>query len=372
MLRIMRRELRLLISERPTVLLVLLGAASAYALLIGNLYAGQIVQEIPVAVCDLDDSALSRELTRAVSETDQFAFAGNLSSEVEAVEVLRRGTASAVLVIPENFARNFYSQRATELAFLQDGANIVPVNYSTTPINLVVGSFSAQFNQLAAIANSTPTLSPAPVSMSLRMSGNFVQGYLEFYIYGVMLMAAHVGITLAFGISVLAEKSASARTILAKEILYLALSLISVMVGMVLLAAVFEMPFRGEMWRMLLICAIFLFTAENLAGLLGLFFKTELALVRVVVFYTLPALLTAGYIWPYEGMTPPVKFLSAIQPVHYALADFRRIALTGVDVTFWRHAGILLAVGLIMMILLISFGNSMFSEKSRQDFENLH
>ncbi len=79
MLRIMRRELRLLISERPVILLVLLGAASAYALLIGNLYAGRIVQKIPVTVCDLDDSALSRELTRAAS----------------------------VLVIPKNFARNF-------------------------------------------------------------------------------------------------------------------------------------------------------------------------------------------------------------------------------------------------------------------------
>ena len=66
MLKIMRREMLLLIRERPAIFLVMMLAASAYALMIGNLYAEQIVQNIPVAVCDLDDSALSRELTRAV------------------------------------------------------------------------------------------------------------------------------------------------------------------------------------------------------------------------------------------------------------------------------------------------------------------
>ena len=54
-------------------------------------------------------------------------------------------------------------------------------------------------------------------------------------------------------------------------------------------------------------------------------------------------------------MTPPVKFLSAIQPVHYAPEDFRRLALTGVDATFWAHTGILLAVGTVALILLILF-----------------
>lgn len=199
-------------------------------------------------------------MTRAVAEADQFIFAGNLSSEIEAAEFLERGEAAAVLVIPKNFARNFYSQQPVELAFLQDGENIVPVNYSLTPINLIAGNFAARYNQLAAASNSTPTLSPKPV-----------------------------GITLAFGLSVQADAArfSTPRVLLAKEIFYLALSLIS-------LAAIFALPFRGDMWRMLTICAIFLFTAENLAGLLALFFKTELALVRAMVFYTLPSLTVAG------------------------------------------------------------------------------
>ena len=85
MLQIIQRELRLLIHDRFVILLVLIFAASAYALLIGNLYRGEIVQNIPAAVCDLDDSALSRELIRDVADADQYDFRGVLTDEVSAV-----------------------------------------------------------------------------------------------------------------------------------------------------------------------------------------------------------------------------------------------------------------------------------------------
>lgn len=358
MLRVMRRELTLLIKKRHLIFAVIMGAATVYALLIGNLYKNQIVENIPVAICDLDDSPLSRELIRTISETEQFIFTENLTSEIEAVEVLERGAASAVLVVPKDFSKNFYSQNATELTFLQDGANIVPVNYSSTPINLVVGNFAARYNMQAAIVNATPTLSPAPISMSLRMSGNSLQGYLEFYIYGIMLMAAQVGICFGFGISIQADKKnpacSTVKFILAKEILYLALSLFSVIVAITLLAYFFKLPFRAEIWQLLTISAAFLFAMENLAGILGTFIKTETALIQCLIFYSLPGLLTAGYIWPELGMPFAVKILSAIQPAHYALADLRRISLTGVDLTYWQHVAILFFAGILAMAILIA------------------
>ena len=62
MLNIIRRELQILIHQKIMILVILLFAASAYVLLIGNLYQGEILQNIPIVVCDLEDSLLSREL----------------------------------------------------------------------------------------------------------------------------------------------------------------------------------------------------------------------------------------------------------------------------------------------------------------------
>lgn len=362
MLEIIRRETLFLINERRMILIALLTASSAYILLFGNLYKERLVQNIPVAVCDLDGSALSREFTRTIADTAQFSFVGYLSSEVEAVKLLERGDVAIVVVIPENFSQNFYTQQPTEIAILQDGTNIAQLNYSQSPINHIVGNFTVQYNQQAAVANSTAGISSAPMSTSSRTIGNSVQGYLEFYTYGIVLTVAHAGIMMAFGMSVFEDKKNSAlfkkfgavKLILTKEIFYLVLSLSSVAIAITMLVVCFDVVFRAEIWQMFLISSALLFVAENLAGLLGNFFKKFFSLAQCVLFYSLPAVLTVGYVWPEHGMPPTMRFLAAIQPMHYALSDFRRLALTGIDKIYWQHVGILLAFGICFMILFFA------------------
>ena len=118
MLELILREWRLLVHERPSVMFVLVCAASAYALLIGNLYRNETVQNIPVAVCDLDDTPLSRELIKAVMDADQYDYRETLTDEFVSVEKLRSGELAAVLIIPEDFAKKFYTQQPIDLAFL--------------------------------------------------------------------------------------------------------------------------------------------------------------------------------------------------------------------------------------------------------------
>lgn len=61
--------------------------------------------------------------------------------------------------------------------------------------------------------------------------------------------------------------------------------------------------------------------------------------------------LAAGYIFPEPGMKDAMKIFSKIQPVHYALADFRKISLTGFDEEFFFHCGILICFGIFALIL---------------------
>ena len=169
-----RHEFQLLIS-RPLVFLVLIGAASGYALLIGNLYSGEIVQNIPVAVCDLEDSALSRELIRAVMDADQYNYHETLIDEFTTIDKLERGEVAAVLVIPDDFSKRFYTQQSVTLALLQDNSNILQSSYALSPMQSVVSSFAEKYAVQAAISNALST--SANISMSLRMSGNPTQSY---------------------------------------------------------------------------------------------------------------------------------------------------------------------------------------------------
>ena len=148
----------------------------------------------------------------------------------------------------------------------------------------VVSEFDSKMIRQTAMRSGVGGVSTA--SMSLRTFGNPTQSYLEFYTYGVMLMAAQIGMILAFSMSMFEEKkrAPSMRSIAAKEILYLMLSVTSVMLAITILSAVFDLPLRADVSRVLTLCAAFLFAVENLAGLAAVLFKTRMALFVAIGF----------------------------------------------------------------------------------------
>ena len=209
-------------------------------------------------------------------------------------------------------------------------------------------SFSAKFSSQTAIANGTPQLSSTPITMSLRTFGNPTQSYLEFYIYGVMLMAAQLGICVAFSLSLHNDlKNHSKFSLPIKEVFYLCLSLLSVLIALILIYKGFDLPLCAKPLQIFLLCAAFLFCVENLAGLAALYLKTQTSLIQCMIFYTLPAFLLSGYIWADIAMIDIIHWISMLLPVHYILADFRSLALVGYSQNYIAHTGLFIFVALI-------------------------
>lgn len=359
---ILWRELLILCFQRRLVFVVLLAAASAYALLIGTLYMGQTVQEIPVAVCDLDQSALSRQLIQDVASADSYHLVGTTDSEAEGEQWLAAQKVTAVLVIPPDFAKKFYQGQDVSLGFLQDGANTLEAGYASQPMQLIWADWLGRYRAEAIALHGTPQLQPGAVGLSLRYMGNPTQSYLAFYVYGVMLIAAQIGLTMSYALSVQGdsrhgyyERHGLFRVMAVKIGLYWLCSFLSVLLGIGVLIGPFRLPLYGNLGAILLLCGTFLFAVENVAGLAALYFRTKLALTQFLVFYSLPAFLVSGYIWPEQAMPGIIRFLSWLQPVHYAMADFRQLALTGQSATWEIHACLLAGVGVIAGILMLGW-----------------
>lgn len=359
---IVRREFLILRSKRRLVFIVLLVAAIAYAMLVGMLYVGETVQDIPVAVCDLDQSALSRQLIRDVASADTYHLVGSTASEEEGEQWLADQKAAVVVVIPPDFASKFYQGQNVSLGVLQDGSNTLESGYASQPIQLIWASWPARYRAQAIALHGTPQVQPGAVGLSLRYTGNSTQSYLAFYVYGVMLTAAQLGLALSYALSVQVDSRSGyyqrhgLYQVMAGKIgLYWLCSFLSVMTGIGILVGVFRLPLYGNLGDILLLCGSFLFAVENLAGLLGLYFRTKLALIQFLAFYSLPAFLVSGYIWPEQGTTGIIRFLSWLQPLHYAMTDFRQLALTGYSATWGMHACILVSAGVIAALITVNY-----------------
>lgn len=294
----LQREMKILFYRRRMVFIVLIAAASAYALLIGTLYQNQTVQQIPVMVCDLNQSALSRQLVQDIASADQYRFLGTVNSEEEGQKQLASQNAAVVVVIPRDFSENYYAGRPVSLAFLQNGTNTLVAGYALPPMQSVWAAWAGQHRAYGNMIHNTSWLSLAGVRLDLRYTANPVQSYLSFYVYGVMLIAAQIGIMMGYALS-----------------------------------------------------AVFLLAVENLAGLIALYFRTRLALVQCLVFYTLPAFLLSGYIWPVQAMPGVIHSISLLQPVHYALSDFRQLALSGTAGSYAFHMAVLVSMAFLSCVM---------------------
>ncbi|HAY60788.1 MAG TPA: hypothetical protein DCY37_01190 [Acidaminococcaceae bacterium] len=137
--------------------------------------------------------------------------------------------------------------------------------------------------------------------------------------------------------------------------LYWLCSFLSVLSGIGILIGLFRLPLYGNLGAVLLLCGAFLFAVENMAGLLALYFRTKLTLTQFLVFYSLPAFLISGYIWPEQAMPGIIRFLAWLQPLHYAMVDFRQLALTGQSATWGIHACLLAGAGVIAAFFALKY-----------------
>ena len=356
MLNFMRNELDMLWQKRKMSMVIMMFAALLYALLLGNLYKGGIVQNIPVAVCDLDNSAVSRQLIETVADADQYNLRVVYSEESKAVAALEDGQVETVLVIPPDFAQKLVRGQQVRLNYLVDGSNALHASYANAPMQSVVGTFASVYRRQQDMLLGTPQLAAQAVNISVRVTQNSTQNYGVFYLYGIVLAAAQVGLMLCFGGSVFIDKKTASRKPmylirfwLAKELLYVLFSVVTIILGCFVLHSIWQLPMDLHIVQFGILYSCFVFAVLNLAGLAALLCKTELALVQLLVFYTLPSFMLSGYIWPQLAMTLPMKFLSYCIPLHYIANDFRSLGLSGNAPHWLFNSSILFGIGIVLL-----------------------
>ena len=96
----------------PALLVVLFGYAITWD-----------VEDIRTAVLDLDESSRSRELLDAFEASGYFTVVRRLTRQAQVEEVLDRGEALVVIVLPPDFARDLDGGRSAALQILVDGSD---------------------------------------------------------------------------------------------------------------------------------------------------------------------------------------------------------------------------------------------------------
>jgi ABC-2 type transport system permease protein len=96
-----------------------------YAFLCGAVYSQGVLTGIPLAVVDLDNSGLSREVIKSFENCPRFSIVREITTYPLMEEGMKQSVIRAGVVIPENFEKEVALNRGAKILTVYDGSNLI-------------------------------------------------------------------------------------------------------------------------------------------------------------------------------------------------------------------------------------------------------
>lgn len=360
---IVSREIRIMFIKEPIIAFLLIGVGAAYTLLMGLLYAANIVNYVPMVVYDQDQTKLSRALIQAFDDSEKFQIVADVLSQEDMEALLNNKTGYCALSIPVHYSRDIKNGGGSRLLFVLNGSNLV---FDSAVMSMGQEILSTYLSQIKAglleAAGQLPEQAirqVAPVQLRLRVLNNPTLNYTNFFVLGVLFTAFQSGVMMAVSMSMANEYKnfQKVRNIAAVKFLFAKLlpywiGGIGGFAGSILVAVeLFGVPFRGNIASLLLLGSVFIFAITSLASLLPAFCHNRLFLIQLIVSYAVPCFLFSGYTWPQHAMNLFSRFISNTMPVTYIADNVRDLALNGYAPELQASIWVLLIAGSVLFAL---------------------
>jgi len=117
-----------------------------------NVFKDRVPRNLPVAVIDLDSSALSRRVVRAIDATPAAEVVLRAPDETGAEGILRRGEAYAVVVLAKGLERQALRGEAMPVSVFYNAQWMLPGSLITRDLRAAVGAISSDLDASGQVA----------------------------------------------------------------------------------------------------------------------------------------------------------------------------------------------------------------------------
>jgi ABC-2 type transport system permease protein len=312
------------------------------------------VRNLPTVVLDESRSAESRAFVAVMANTRNFEIAGTVASRAELEDRLKRGDASAGVVIPPSFETDLKRGRTATAQVIVDAADPMASAAAISGASLAGAARSAE---LASASGRGPPLEVRVrpwYNPALRSSTYIVPG-----IVGVLLSLTMIIIT---SMAIVRERERGTleqlvvtpidRTslMLGKIVPFALVGYVQMTVVLLLGKLLFDVPIRGSLVLLYAITLAFIVANLALGLLISTLARNQVQAMQLGFFMLLPNILLTGFMFPRAAMPEAAQWLGLIMPLTFYLEVLRGVLLKGVGLEYlWRDAAILtgFAIGLV-------------------------
>ena len=351
-----RKEFHHILRDRSTLILVLI---TPTALLLLMAYALTVdIQNVPIAVLDLDRSSLSRSFVQQITAGEDLQLYAQVNTLDEIEGLLMHGDIKAALILSPAFASDLLSLRGLPLQIIIDGTEPESGAFAVDHIAWRAEEFinTAISDQIQALGFSIESLQPIDLRIrtwfnpSLKPRNDLIPGLISMVLG---MPALSVALTLAHEREhgtleqLMATPIKRSELLVGKMLPYIIVGLVNVIVIPILAVLWFKIPFNGSFALFFVLSALFLFAILSMGIIVGVFMPTQaaaLALSFLVIFF--PGFFLTGIFFPIASMPEMMRMEALGLPgTHYAVIT-RGIFLPGVGLNIlWPYAVMLVGLG---------------------------
>ncbi|MGD8244799.1 MAG: ABC transporter permease [Anaerolineae bacterium] len=356
------RDLRLLflVTVAPAFLLVTLAYVFA-------LDAGQVA----LAVRDLDQTSLSRDLVSHVVADGDFTVVSWLYEDVDAEALFARGMADMVLVIPRGFSTAALSGEAAPMQCILDGVDALAAAQSVTQLESRVSAFVTRMAGSRAGLGAEAFASMQVLTVADRAWYNAGLKSLVSMVPGLLaVILCMPGLALALALarekemgsfeSMIVTPLRGAEYLLGKLLAYAVSGVFSALLAWLVATLWFRVPFRGTLLDFLLLSADYMIASMGVSLVVASFVRNQqTAMFLILVIFFIPSFFLSGLLRP-VAEEPLARAVAYALPSTHFVSIGRSLFLKGLDaLALWRPALALLGIGLACQVI----GLALFRKK---------
>jgi len=320
------------------------------------------VDHIATAIFDQDNSASSRDLVSAFLDSGYFERTLVVDTPAEVHRVMDGGAVQAVLYLPRQFEGELKAGRSPAVQLLVDGTNSNTASIVLSYSQEIVSRFSQSW-----LAEMGGGVLVEPVRLETRGWVNPILESRNFFVPGVIGLIVTVIVLLLTSMAVVREKEIGTieqilvspirpiEFILGKTIPFTVIGYIDMALVTVVGVAVFDVPFKGSAWMLVLGTGAYLLTILGLGLFISTISQTQQQAMLTMFFFLMPAVLLSGFMFPIENMPAVVQWMTVVNPMRYYMELIRGIFLKGLGpAILWRQLACLAGMGVLVMLLSVS------------------
>jgi ABC-2 type transport system permease protein len=325
------------------------------------------VDDISLAVWDLDRTPGSREFVRRLTESGYFRTVADVENDREIQRLIDSGEARVAVKIPPNFERDLRAVQRSPVRIVVDGSDNNTAGITISYVELIAQQYSTERLLDGLRRRGVPAeQAQLPLTLEPRVWYNPELVSERFFVPGLIGLVMMVSTTVLTAMSIVRERERGtiemlmvspltrAEMVVGKIVPYFIVALINTATLAFLARFLFGVPFRGSIVLFFALSAMFLVAALGMGLLVSTLASSQQVAWTICMLTTvLPSFLLSGFIFPIDNMPWGVQIFTYIVPVRYFIVILRGILLKGVGVES-LYPQILSLAALIAVVLLIS------------------